>query len=344
MIVEAIFWFHPLVWWIGARLVEERERACDEDVLRLGNEPLVYAESILKVCQFYVEQPLMCVAGVTGADLKKRIEEIMTDRIIHQLGLGRKTVLALAGAMAVAGPVAIGIMAQSQPAFEAASIKPSRPETPERLRFMPGGGITGGNVNLKWLMQMAYRIKDFQVSGGPGWIGSEGYDVIAKATGNPTQDQTRLMVRTLLAERFKLSFHREMRELPVYSLVVAKSGPKLQEVKREAGPGDGGFGWGPGRIDGKLVSMQAFAELLSTVLKRIVIDRTGIQGNFDFNFLYTPEGYQPREAGNPNEGRPDPNGPSMFTAIQEQLGLKLEPGKAPVEIFVIDHAEKASEN
>ena len=94
MVIESIFWFHPLVWWIGSRLVDERERACDEEVLRQGSEPEVYAEGILNVCRFYVESPISCVSGVTGSDLKKRIEAIMTHRIVRSMGLGRKLILA----------------------------------------------------------------------------------------------------------------------------------------------------------------------------------------------------------------------------------------------------------
>ena len=96
MFVEAIFWFHPLVWWIGSRLIDERERACDEEVLRLGSEPQVYAEGILNVCKFYLESPLPCASGVTGSDLKKRIEAIMTNRIAHRLTTARKVLLASA--------------------------------------------------------------------------------------------------------------------------------------------------------------------------------------------------------------------------------------------------------
>ena len=134
MVVEAVFWFHPLVWWIGARLMEERERACDEEVLRSGNDAQTYAEGILKVCEFYLKSPLECVAGVAGANLNKRIEEIMANRIGRGLGVGKKVLLAGAGMLAVAGPIAIGLMnappirAQAQPAghveFEAASVRP----------------------------------------------------------------------------------------------------------------------------------------------------------------------------------------------------------------------------
>src|SRR6266853_964057 len=110
MLVEAVFWFHPLVWWIGTRLIGERERACDEEVLRLGSEPRAYAEGILKVCEFYLESPLTCVAGITGSNLRKRIRGIMTHRVARQLDAGRKLLLVAAAAAAVAGPVAIGVL------------------------------------------------------------------------------------------------------------------------------------------------------------------------------------------------------------------------------------------
>ena len=110
MIVEAVFWFHPVVWWIGARLVEERERACDEDVLSLGNQPRIYADAILNVCRLYVESPLVCVSGVTGSDIKRRIEAIMTNRGIQTLNRAKKVLLATAGCIAVAGPVLVGVV------------------------------------------------------------------------------------------------------------------------------------------------------------------------------------------------------------------------------------------
>ena len=111
MLVEAVFWFHPLVWWIGVRLVEERETACDHEVLRLRNEPEVYAEGILKVCEYCLEAPLLCVSGVSGADLKKRIQGIMAHRVAHDLGRARKLLLAVAGITAIALPIGIGLTA-----------------------------------------------------------------------------------------------------------------------------------------------------------------------------------------------------------------------------------------
>ena len=109
-LVEATFWFHPLTWWIGARLIEERERACDEEVVRLGSDPEVYAESILKICKLYLESPLTCVAGISGADLKKRIESIMTNPLLTRLSLTKKALLVAAGALALLTPIAVGIL------------------------------------------------------------------------------------------------------------------------------------------------------------------------------------------------------------------------------------------
>src|SRR5262249_3347860 len=119
MAVEALFWFHPLVWWLGARLVDERENACDEPVLLIGGEPPAYAESILKTCQFYLESPLVCMSGVTGSDLKRRIERIMTQRLGRRLDWRRKALLASAGIAAVAGPIGFGVF--TAPAIRAQS-------------------------------------------------------------------------------------------------------------------------------------------------------------------------------------------------------------------------------
>src|SRR5262249_15293028 len=110
MFVETVFWFHPVVWWIGKRMVEEREHACDEEVLQLGGDPRVYAEGILNVCKFYVRSPLRCASGMNGGELKRRIESIMHYRIPHRLTLARKVLLAAAGVTAVAGPVLAGIV------------------------------------------------------------------------------------------------------------------------------------------------------------------------------------------------------------------------------------------
>ena len=154
MLVESLFWFHPVVWWLEKRLINERERACDEQVLQLGKQPQVYAESILKVCEFCVESPLTCVSGITGADLKKRIVQIMKNRLRKNLSSGRKLLLAALGIAVVASPIAFGIVlgipfygqllhaTGPLPAFEVATIKPSQPGSPGPLNL--GARGSGG--------------------------------------------------------------------------------------------------------------------------------------------------------------------------------------------------------
>jgi uncharacterized protein (TIGR03435 family) len=356
MAVEAVCWFHPLVWWMGSRLVEERERACDEEVLRAGNEPRTYAEGILLICKFYLELPVACASGVTGSDLKKRIAAIIAHRPIHRVDFGRKLLLAASGIAAVAGPVMIGLWnapatlaqplsgAMAPVGFEAASIKPSPDVDGGRsIHPSPGGGLIAGNATLKSLILLAYNIRDFQLAGGPGWLDSAGYDIVAKPSPG-TRGDARVRLQSLLADRFKLKFHREMKELPVFALIVERNGLKLQEARREPKDGDGNFHAGRGRLTGQMVSMPDLAGMLSGYVGRTVQDRTGVKGLFDFKLDWTPDESQSTAPDGAGETPPDASGPSIFTALQERLGLKLEPSKGPVEIIVIDHAEKATEN
>jgi len=392
MTVEAIFWFHPLVWWLGARLVEAREHACDEEVLRLGSQPEVYAESILKTCQFYLESPLVCMSGIAGSDLKKRIVRIMTQRVANKLSLGRKLLLAAAGLAAVAGPIVFGLMnapqgrAQSpaatsapRPTFEVVSIKPDHGD-PHRvmIRMAPGGRFSADNISVKMLLQEAYGVKDSQISGAPGWLDSEQYDIEAKPEDSSADQDGKLspeerhaklqmMLQSMLADRFKLALHHDTRELPIYALVVAKNGPKFHESAVTAedsapsgppppGPpgaprmrrGIGMMGRGDLTVNG--ASLDMFANVLSRQLGRLVVDKTGLKGDYDFTLKWTPDegegrmfhgaGEPPRDAAPP----PDASGPTIFTALQEQLGLKLESQKGPVDTIVIDHVERPSEN
>jgi uncharacterized protein (TIGR03435 family) len=401
MLVEAIFWFHPLVWWMGARLVEERERACDEEVLGLGGEPQVYAESILKICEFCVESPLACMSGVTGADLKKRIVHIMAQCAVRELDFGKRLLLALAGIGAIGVPIVIGLLnvpqsrAQSQPSatpapsFEVASIKPNKTGGHRtRMQIAPGGRVIAENVTIKLLMEEAYGVRDFQISGAPGWFDSEHYNLDAKPedSGNSAnqdpmkmteeqrqamQDRLKQMVQSLLTDRCKLAFHRESKELPVYVLTVAKNGPKLQQAKKDDAstamtpppnadrpggprvPHRGGMmRMGRGQLSGQEVPLQFLAESLSEQLGRTVVDKTGLTGAYDFTLMWTPDESQGQMFKGPPDGKeagdgappPETSGPTIFTAIQEQLGLKLESQKGPVEILVIDHVERPSEN
>ncbi|MGC9945957.1 MAG: M56 and DUF3738 domain-containing protein [Bryobacteraceae bacterium] len=389
MAVEAIFWFHPLVWWLGARLVEERERACDEEVLRLGSQPEVYAESILKTCQFYLESPVECMSGIAGSDLKKRITRIMTQRAANKLTFGRKLLLLVAGIAALAGPIVFGLMnapqslAQSpaatstpRPAFDVASIKANHGGTGLFRISAEPGRFAADNATLKFLLQYAYRVRESQISGAPGWIDSEHYNIEAKTDDSSADAQRklisdeqgerlRLMVQSLLADRFKLTLHHDTRELTIYALVVAKNGPKLHESavtpEDSAPPGPPGPPNGPqprhsilmgrGDLNINAESLDMFADVLSHQLGLLVVNKTGLKGNYDFKLKWTPDEGQGHMMSLPGGGPPgdavpppDASGPSIFTALQDQLGLKLESQKGPVDTLVIDHVERPSEN
>lgn len=196
MFVEAVFWFHPLVWWLGARLVEERERACDEAVLRLGSAPGDYAESILKACQFSVESPLACVAGVSGSNLKRRIVRIMNRQLGTHLSLAGKLALAALAAAAVVAPVLAGlfnptqIQAQGQAlaavvpdGFSTPTVKPNHSGEGNMQFDVSPAGLNLTNVTVRQLIEMAYGIRGYQLSGGPDWLDSERFDVQAKPSG-----------------------------------------------------------------------------------------------------------------------------------------------------------------
>jgi bla regulator protein BlaR1 len=221
----------------------------------------------------------------------------------------------------------------ARPEFEVASVKASPWFGSGAVSFnrtVGPAGIDFAGITAKELIVWAYGIKGYQVS-GPGWISGEWFDVVAKASGPTPEDQMRLMGRSLLASRFRLQSHTETKLLPVYELVVGKSGLKLHEADPAGGPR-----YTPGRrgILAKHVSLSRFAELLSNKTDRPVVDKTAIEGFFDIDIEFTPDtGLAPD-----NE-----LSPSVFAAVQ-QLGLKLEPHKASIEVLVVDRVERPSQN
>jgi len=230
----------------------------------------------------------------------------------------------------------------------------------------PGGRFAFSGITAKMLIMQAYDVKEFQVTGAPGWISSDRYDINAKAERpNVDPDQAKVLVQSLLAERFNLKFHREIKEFPIYALVVAKDGPKLKKSENQteseiraatAGPGGGGpkegrmLRLGRGHISAQMLTLGALVQRLSSSLGRPVVDRTGLTGLYDFDLQWAPDEMEV-ETGKSGERMPaesapagESTGPSIFTALQEQLGLKLESQKGPVEILVIDRMEKPTEN
>jgi uncharacterized protein (TIGR03435 family) len=243
--------------------------------------------------------------------------------------------------------------------FEVASIKPSAPTIDGMyLRPQPGGLRIEG-ATLKNLIAIAFDVREFTISGGPGWIGSDRFDIDARAesgpSGKPGQaDQTKRQIsgqqireclQSLLADRFELAIHRETKEDKVYPLVLGANGPRFSEGKPDSKPMIRGR---KGLITGQAVPMQMLALNLANSLSRTVLDRTGLNGKYDFKLEWTPEALQgaasPAPANSELPVARDPDGPYIFAALQEQLGLRLETQKAPVATLLIDRVARPSAN
>ena len=238
----------------------------------------------------------------------------------------------------------------ANPTFEVATIKPTQEGTRFSIHPTRSGELVATDTSLAYLIKFAYEVHPRQITRGPAWIDTDKYDLVAKPDieGQPSLKQMREMVQKLLADRFQLSFHREKAEVPAYAVTVAKGGLKL--TKNDTDPnGNPGYGGGPA---GMRVQNSTIAEFISFVLNDSlalpVVDQTGL-GPARYNFLlkWTPDGSQSRPggsaAGAPSVENPDAP-PDIFTAMQQQLGLKLESTKAPVDVMVIDHVEKPSAN
>ena len=383
MAVEALFWFYPVVWWIERRLIEERERACDEYVLQSGSDPRDYAEGILEVCKWATDPPLACVAGVSGGDLRRRIESILRAQIGRPTTIGARLALTFAMLSLIAMPIATGVMNAGMPlatvgqevstrvAFEVASVKLNTSgERAARFEDEPGGRFTAKNVPLGLLITYAYQISDNQLISAPEWIRTKRYDITARLDHEPPAVQRwepgerRLALRTLLAERFRLAVKRETREVPMYALVMARAdgrpGPMLTRSETDCSPegmkarlaasqagtpvsGQCGSRFTTGRIRFGGYPLSEFVKVFSPYNRRTVIDRTGLTGNWDLDLTFAPD--QP-VAPPPGQDAPviDQNLPPLLTAMLEQLGLKLESTKGLIEVLVVDRIEPPSEN
>jgi bla regulator protein BlaR1 len=286
-------------------------------------------------------------------------------RLAHALKFGKRSILLAAASCGIAIP-------QTQPPvarhFEVASIKPSS-SADQRLFYnmfniQSGGQFTVSNITVKRLIQDAWRIKDFQISGGPGWIGSERFDIGAKPDGPVSVEEFQGMLQSLLADRFQLAIKENAKEMPVYALVVANGGPKIKGA-HESDPNIVDLSDAPipqsgnrprvtiirrGRLTAQGLAIASLANTLADILGRIVLDKTGLMGMYDIKLEWKPDENQvamfgamgvPDGFGAPP---PDWDGPTLFTALEEQLGLKLDSQKGPVEIFTIEHVERPSAN
>lgn len=231
--------------------------------------------------------------------------------------------------------------------FEVATVKPSEPNRPGKLFTVRGREVLTINTTLADLITFAYDLHLRQIVGGPSWMEADKYDVTGRpqAEGVPNVVQLRGHIRQLLEDRFKLAIHREKRTLPAYALTIAGGGPKMR--KNDANPnGLPGLGFKALGVLGVVnATMADFAGTLQgAVLDRPVVDRTGLEGRYDFTLEWTPDESQFRTFGSAPPPPPDAKLPGLFTAIQEQVGLRLESVNAPVEVIVIDRVDKPSEN
>jgi uncharacterized protein (TIGR03435 family) len=231
--------------------------------------------------------------------------------------------------------------------FEVASIKPSKPGSDGGgIKPLPGGQTyVATNVPVKLMIKLMFHLNDRQISGGPGWLDTDLYDVEAKADGPHSIDELHVMFQNLLVDRFKLAYHKETRTLPAYELVVDKSGAKLTENQSPEHFDIPVRPRGFGKLEATHCSMSYFSWILSQRLDRPVIDQTGLTQFYDFKLEWTPE-LPPGLAARPDVAAnlPPTNGPDIFTAVREQLGLKLDSHKGPVEVMIIDQVERPSEN
>jgi len=406
MLVEAAFWFHPLVWWMEWRMVEERERACDEAVVERGGQPGIYAESLLKAVRFCVESPLVCVAGITGADLSRRVRAIMTERSMPKLGFGKKISLVAVGLVVIAVPIVLGQVKSAQRmmvaalasapspfrtaahamiereqtpptglpaevqgatevpsdantfAFDVVSIRPADPNDHGRhgSQFTDDGFVVESQ-SLEMMLMLQYpELQPYssRIVGGGDWVRTLTWDIRAKVADSDISAWSKLnhdssasakkrhnaTIRALLTDRFKLKTHFETREGTVYALVVGKDGPKLKPSTSDA---LARFTMhGQGHISFERMTVGSIMPFFAQELGHPVIDKTGLTGKYDMTLDWTPTQGAAAASGGDAAEASDSAAPSLFTAVQEQLGLKLEAQKGPIVTLVIDSAEKPS--
>jgi uncharacterized protein (TIGR03435 family) len=312
---------------------------------------------------------MACISGVSGSNVKNRITDILANRAAVQLSVAQKAVLTSVGAMVLVAP----ILAQSvpRPSFEVASVKPTSagPVTAgvwggAGLRFPPGGGFEANNVTLGSIIRFAYGLRDFQTVGAPAWVDTDRFDIQARGPQGAVESDAPQRLQSLLAERFALKAHRETRNGQIYALVLARAngslGPRLRQSQGPPAPAGLAAAGGkctppgpPGPIRMRLCGV-TMASLVDTFLPmytgRRVVDRTGLTGGFDLALYFDnkpvpgvgPAGGLPTAAQAAEPAAAD--AVSIFTAVEEQLGLKLEPQTGPAEVLVIDHVERPTPN
>lgn len=348
MFIETIFWFHPLVWWLGSRQVEERELACDEAVLALGNEPAAYAEAILKACRFCVESPLACVAGVNRSNLNSRIRRIMKSHQVTPLSTSRKSTLGALAIATITGPLLLGaaytptaltpstLSNISSAPVHVTSLKRSSPGSGSMMLIKhPAGGTSITNITVRDLIELAYNLKDYQLTGGPAWIDKDRFD-LAFTGGAPSGAMQSMAsnaaLRQILADQFHLVLHQEKKPGQVFALVISQGGAKFATVTLPDAPGThepmlsersiikNGQGHinitgGPGGL----------ADTLSAQVGRPILDDTGLTGIYKIDFHWATT---------------SASAATLSADLQQQLGLSLVPKQGPIQNSVVESVTK----
>lgn len=353
-VVQCAFWFCPAVWWIGSRLVTERERACDEDVLNGGSGPATYAESILLACQHRVRMQAWCLAGVNGSDLQERIRSIMTRPVGRRLSGWKIGLLSVAAIVTFTGPFVIGLTR-----VQAAAPFPARERAATWDVVTADGravmqGFTGDD-----LLRYAYSLPGRHIVDSPGWVGDESFALSADVD-NANDQVLRQSVRRALEDRFGLRAHIETRDLPVYGMVIADStlaaggihtaapcfdgdlwrasGSPASWLQTERQPFCGGWRTVPSGATYTGVTMTQLAASLTSAADREVVDRTGIDGRFDAALRFFPPTAALMRDSPYAAALLEPFGfHSLLTAARDQLGLALVDSTAAADVLVVDH-------
>ena len=364
--IEAVFFYHPAVWWVSAHMRAERELCCDDIAVSITGDAATYVRALAEFDAARWAQSTVMAAN--GGSLSHRMA-----RLLGQSPASRRTSSGPASAAALMllamGGWAIFAQPADRPNFEVASVKPSVSRSIQHVRALPGR-LTA-DASLRFLMQYAFGVQPFQVIGGPERAMSARYEIDAKSDGNAGRARMYLMLRSLLEDRYQLKTHHETRELPAYDLVAVRSGLKLPPPKEGTctdSPADAPLEWAGGRMavpgeipaakglcgtasvhlepagprmQGGAIVMPELVRVLSLVLGRSVIDKTGFTGRFDLQLDFVPDESTP--AMPPPPPGSDMPGPSLSQALH-QLGLQLESTKGPVEVIVVDRAELPTGN
>jgi uncharacterized protein (TIGR03435 family) len=381
--VETVLFYHPAVWWLSARMRDEREHCCDDVAVAVCGDPVEYATALAELEAWRSGSVSIAIAA-TGGSLLQRVRRILqvdaSDDMPSSPMAFVVVVVGLVCAMTL-NVIAQNLKSDEKPKFEVAAVRENTSGSNQvSISTQPGGRFTAINMPLVTLIRSAYRLQDSQLVDAPDWTETSRYDITAKAEGDlppaspigPPSTQM-VMLQSLLEERFKLRVHREVREQPIYALVTAQSparfGPSLVQSMTDCQPPPAwdrkgappppppappkpgerpqcGTHMGFGEIKAGARPMTLLASMLAQVVRRSVVDRTGLKGAFDFDLRWTPDtlpvrpGMQTDQPFRFNGVEIDPNGPSIFTALQEQLGLKLEATRGPVDVLVVDGVER----